>query len=145
MGNMPCDDDEECVTWRLHTPRQAKLLCDAYFDKCKGFVFTSSHEVYFKSDVKGKFIPHPGQTLYIKKAHAQGIDIPLEVCAVEVDYKLFSDFSEGCKLAEFNPFDKTIMQFIKKPEPLECKGEQKTLYRNGVIEFIPSKEKGILK
>ncbi|KAK3723826.1 hypothetical protein QZH41_019501 [Actinostola sp. cb2023] len=125
------------MTTRPHSPEQAKLLCNNE-DKCKGFAFTSSNDVIFKNDVTGKIIPKSDVTLYIKKEHAQGLELPLTGdCAVPVDDRILSNFSGGCNLAEFDPFDRSVMQYIHKPElPIKCEGKRLTRYRNGVLEFM---------
>ena len=143
LGDMSCDSVKHCAAKIPHSPEEAKQLCN-HEPKCKGFAIrTSSNEVYFKSDVTAKIIMNLGITLYIKKEHTQGLKLPRIVkhkCAVPMDDVIMSNFSEGCNLAEFDPFDPSMMKHINKPErPLSCPGRRLTQYKNGVLEFI---EKG---
>ena len=51
---MPCGSKERCRTLSVRNVTQAKVLCDTYRDKCKGFVYEAESRTFFgKIDITG--------------------------------------------------------------------------------------------
>ena len=63
-GDMPCGSKEKCRTLSVRSVTQAKVLCDTYRDKCKGFVYEAkSRKFSGKIDITGMEL-HLGQSYF---------------------------------------------------------------------------------
>lgn len=95
-GNMECQANESCHGFPVESPEQAKMICNKYGPRCKGFVYSLR---------SGKFIPRGELTdevvlstehdLYVKSEFAQSNKtLQHGSCALPLDQ--FQSFSNEC-------------------------------------------------
>lgn len=141
-GDLTCSANETCRNLKAPNPEQAKIICNSFSSRCKGFVYcVESGKFYPKGELKNKMVFTDGFDLYVKKAFAES-DKPIqdETCAVPPDQ--FQSSADGCRLPDLDPNDESITKLIKKPEPLHCPGPQLTRYQRGVLELTENVSKG---
>lgn len=133
-GDIPCIANESCLSFRVRSPEQAKVICNSYGSRCKGFVyFKETGNFYPKGELENKMMSKSGFDLYIKKDFAESALQNETQCAVPL--KQFQSVGDACRLPELDPHDQRITKLIRKPEPLHCPGSQLTRYRRGVLEL----------
>ncbi|XP_001634833.3 uncharacterized protein LOC5514659 isoform X2 [Nematostella vectensis] len=130
--NIKCKE-KDCESKK---PEEAKALCDAE-EKCHAFVLTFSNALELKFNTSAIIKPQPGSNIYVKRQYATRLSLPQDVCAVKMPKNISTDVSQGCKMAEFDPFNPEIMGHVHKPaKPLQCHGQPLTTYRNGMLKFL---------
>lgn len=141
-GDMACEANENCRDLTAQSPEQAKVICNSYGSRCKGFVYSvESGKVYPKGELKNKMIFTAGSELFIKETFAVNDTVTLrETCVVPLHK--FQSFAEACRLPGLDPNDESITKLIKKPDPLQCPGSQLTRYKRGVLELTGDSSKG---
>ena len=139
-GDLPCGANEGCHGFRLRSENQAKLICNSYGPRCKGFVYsTKTGRFSPKGELQNKMVFAADLQLFVKSAFAEST-VRNETCAVPLD-QVHSQ-ADGCRLPELDPNDESMSRHITKPEPLQCPGSQLTRYRSGVLELIEDTNKG---
>ena len=139
-GDMVCAANETCNHFSAESPEQAKITCNSYGSRCKGFVYSMQlGNVVLKGELNNKMVFTEGLDLYIKKAFTKNI-VQSETCAIPLDQ--FEFFADGCRLPELDPNDERIIKLITKPEPVHCPGSQLTRYQRGVLELTEDASKG---
>ena len=163
-GDIPCVANESCLSFYVGNPEQAKVICNSYSSRCKGFVhFKETGNFYPKGKtgehnlvprafpfcskrkspgnevVENKMMSKSGFNLYIKKYFAESTLQNETQCAVLV--KQFQSVDDACRLPELDPNDQRITKLIRKAEPLHCPGSQLTRYRRGVLELTKDADK----
>lgn len=139
-GEMVCAANETCNNFIVQSPELAKIICNSYGSRCRGFVYSvKSGNFHPKGELKNKMVLTEGVDLYIKRAY---IETPEqnETCAISPDK--FESFADGCRLPDLDPNDESITKLITKPEPLQCSGFQLTRYQRGVLELTEDAGKG---
>lgn len=140
-GDLPCGVNESCHKFIVRSSHQAKLICNSYGSRCKGFVYSKESGTFIpKGELQNKMVFTTGMELFVKKTFAESA-MTNETCAVPLDQ--FQSLADGCHLPELDPNDESITKLIKKPgTPLQCPGFQLTRYRSGVLEVIDHGGKG---
>ena len=137
-GDMQCSGEEMCRDFPPSNPDQAKVICNSFGPRCKGFVYIAqTGRISLKQELKGKMIYSPAHALFIKKAFYQEQD---ETCAIALNQ--FQSSGDECRLPEIDPNNEDVKRLIGQPKPLQCKDVQLTHYRGGVLELTEEAVKG---
>ena len=141
-GDMKCEANESCQGFRVESPEQAKIVCNKYGSRCKGFVYSlKSGKFILKGALTDKIVFSTEHDLYVKSDFAQSNKtLQHGSCAVPLDQ--FQSFSDRCHLPELDPNDESIIQLISRPTPVQCPGFQLTRYEGGVLELTEEISKG---
>ena len=137
-GDIECSGEETCRDFPPSSLEQAKIICNSFGSRCKGFVYTiQTGKIYLKQELTGKMISSPVYALFIKKAFYQGQD---DTCAVALDQ--FQSLTDECRLPEMDPNDEDVIKLTGQPTPLQCPGYQLTRYRGGILELTEEANRG---
>ena len=137
-GDIQCSREESCRNFPPSSPEQAKIICNSFGSRCKGFVYiVQTGRIYLKQELTGKMIYSPSHALFIKKAFYQRQN---ETCAVALSQ--FQSSADECRLPEMDPNNEDVKRLIGQPKPIRCKGVQLTHYRRGVLELTEEAHKG---
>ena len=141
-GDMKCEANESCQGFQVESPEQAKIVCNKYGSRCKGFVYSlKSGKFILKGELTDKLVFSTEHDLYVKSDFAQSNKtLQHGSCIVPLDQ--FQSFSDGCRLPELDPNDESIIQLISRPTPVQCPGFQLTRYEGGVLELTEEISKG---
>lgn len=138
-GDIICVANEACNNFNVRGPGHAKMICDSYGSRCKGFVYSiRSGKVSLKAELKNKMVLSEGSELFIKRAFAQSAQQKGQ-CIILPDQ--FESFTDKCHLPDLDPNDESITKFIQRPKPLKCPGSQLTRYRRGILELTEEASK----
>ncbi|XP_022807728.1 uncharacterized protein LOC111344742 [Stylophora pistillata] len=134
-GNMKCEANESCHGFPVESPEQAKIICNKYGPRCKGFVYSlRSGKFIPKSELANKVVFSTEHDLYVKSDFEQSSKtLQHGSCALPLDQ--FQSFSDGCHLPKLDPNDKSIIKLISRPNPIQCPGFQLTRYEGGILEL----------
>ncbi|CAB3988221.1 Hypothetical predicted protein, partial [Paramuricea clavata] len=118
--------------------------CDAFGELCKGFVANQGMKtVTLKQTFYGKNSFSAGMTIFVKKTYISLVNITgmFEACADSLkseDNKAADSKKRRCNLANLDPFDKSIMGVMFKPDSFTCSGQKDlTLYESGTLRINP--------
>ena len=139
--DIQCSGEEKCRDFPPSSPEQAKIICNSFGSRCKGFVYSvQSGEFYLKEELTSKMIFSPAHALFIKKTFYQSNSGQDENCAVALDQ--FQSSAVECRLPELDPNNEDIRKLIGQPKPIQCPGFLLTRYRGGILELTEEANKG---